>query len=95
MPEQPQTFKDKQERNDYLETVAISYMMNVVLGRVTYDDHKYKSAMVILGYLERTAHRAETPISQAIPGEEAESESPEVLYDKEMAKAQASNAGEG
>lgn len=81
MPDQPQTFKDKQERNDYLETVAISYMMNVVLDRVAYDDNKYKSAMVILGYLERTT-RAEKAIPQEfLPTQEEE---PEVFLGDEL-----------
>ena len=75
-----------------MERAAVSYLFNVCLGTDRYDDGRYKSAVVLLGYLEKHHAPTKTP-AQAAPA--TDGESPRLLLDKEVAQAQNGRAETG
>jgi hypothetical protein len=66
-----------------MERAAVSYLFNVCLGTERFDDGRYKSALVLIGYLDKH-HAPTTTPSKAPPA--TDGESTEVLYDEEVAR---------
>jgi hypothetical protein len=69
-----------------MERAAVSYLFNVCLGTERFDDGRYKSALVLIGYLDK--HHAPTPPTKAAPAIDGESPEPTAFYETEVAQTE-------